>query len=146
MSFSADSIEQMNKIAAEIAGNLSGGDILLLSGTLGAGKTTLTKGIAAALGLSAEVTSPTFALMQQYDLPEPKHDIEQIVHIDTYRLNDESELKAIGAMDYIGDEKTLTIIEWPEKLATLLSGLKTKHLQLSHADDGRQIEWISASS
>lgn len=122
MEFLTHSREQTLEIGRKIAQELSSGSILLLHGDLGAGKTTLTKGIAEGLGISDEITSPTFTLMNVY--PLAKAGFQQLVHIDTYRLENEKELQAIGAEDYIGVPGTICIIEWPEKVEGLW---KSKH-------------------
>lgn len=126
------------KIGAEIASKLIGGNILLLQGPLGAGKTTLTKTIAKSLGITKNVTSPTFTLMNVYDITDEKikeRNIEQLVHIDTYRLLREQELIDIGAEDYLGAEATVCIIEWPEKIPNILKSYKTILVQIEHIDE-----------
>ena len=92
------------------------GSIVLLSGELGTGKTTLTKGIAKGLGLTVPVTSPTFTIVQEYEggrLP--------LYHIDTYRLGDPAELLEIGIEEYL-NSAGVTVIEWPEIIFDFLPG------------------------
>ncbi|TAN32727.1 tRNA (adenosine(37)-N6)-threonylcarbamoyltransferase complex ATPase subunit type 1 TsaE [Patescibacteria group bacterium] len=124
---------------AALARKLRGGDILLLYGELGAGKTALVKGIAAGLGVKEKITSPTFALMNVYLLPPPSKSpsgrpphqkfwcggrgTQKFVHIDTYRLKNEHELVEIGALDYLGRPDTICAIEWPEKIKELLKNI-----------------------
>ncbi|WP_417915771.1 tRNA (adenosine(37)-N6)-threonylcarbamoyltransferase complex ATPase subunit type 1 TsaE [Candidatus Electronema sp. JC] len=91
------------------------GDVILLHGGLGAGKTALTQAIAAGLGLPPEqhVSSPSFALLHEYSggrLP--------IFHLDLWRLAGEDDVEAAGLLDYIGGPG-LTVIEWPERLGSL---------------------------
>jgi tRNA threonylcarbamoyl adenosine modification protein YjeE len=129
------SLEDTSDIAKDIAATLFGGEVLLLSGDLGAGKTTFSKALIASFGVVDEVTSPTFSLMNMYDLPEEKNSIKKIVHIDTYRLEHEEELVDIGIEDYLDEEHTLTIIEWPEKMSKLLEKIKTKKIHLEHVDE-----------
>jgi tRNA threonylcarbamoyladenosine biosynthesis protein TsaE len=117
-----------------LAAHLDGGDIVALSGDLGAGKTTLVKGIAAGLGVAKDITSPTFTLMNVYD------GSPALVHIDTYRLEHEQELRDIGVEDYLGAPDAICVIEWPEKLPTLLANKKLTRISLGHiADGGRKI-------
>ena len=118
-----------------------GGDIVCLRGELGAGKTTLVKGIAQGLGVRDEIVSPTFTLMNVYDIKTLKHkNIKTLVHIDTYRLKNERELIDIGVEDYLGDPETICVIEWPEKVQKLLKEMKTIEVTLSHsADNERRI-------
>jgi len=122
---------ETNQYGKELASHLNGGDILLLYGDLGAGKTTLTKGIAAGLGIQKDITSPTFTLMNVYPLKNSS--AKNFVHIDTYRLNDEKELLAIGVEDYLGAPDSITIIEWPEKIEGLLLGKNVKKILLEHS-------------
>lgn len=124
-----------------LATKLNGGDILLLVGELGAGKTTLVKGLATGLKIQFEITSPTFTLMNTYPVDSDK--IKTLVHIDTYRLKDEEELLEIGVEDYLGKTDTVCIIEWPEKIAGLLKGKKIKTIKISHLKENqRQIKFI----
>lgn len=106
--------------AKHLANTLHGGDVLALSGELGAGKTTFVQGLAKAISIREQITSPTFILMKVYRLKKPLNDIAQLCHIDAYRLSSTAELAAIGAGEYIGDAKTLTVIEWPERVRGLV--------------------------
>jgi len=114
MNHKTSSEQQMIELGKKIAADLKGGDIVLLYGDLGAGKTTLTKGIASYFGIE-DVVSPTFTLMQTYQITDNRHRITKLAHIDTYRLENEEDLIEIGVEDYLGDENTVCIIEWPEK-------------------------------
>ena len=116
-------------IGREIAARLRAGDVVLLFGDLGAGKTALTKGLAEGLGVSQDaVSSPTFTIMQEYRggrLP--------LFHVDLYRLNDPREIEDLG-LDEIASAGVLAI-EWAEKLPPRLK------LALSSIDDlARAIE------
>lgn len=119
----------------DVAKKLSGGDIVLLHGELGAGKTTLTKGIARGLGVKDDIVSPTFTLMNVY-----QGDVFTMVHVDTYRLESEQDLIDIGIQDYLGAPDTICIIEWPEKIQGLLKGKETKDIDLKHEGTGREIK------
>ena len=93
---------------AALAALLRPGDIITLDGALGAGKTTLVRGLLAALGHGGEVPSPTFAIVQPYDdLPLP------LWHADLYRLQDPSELDELG-LDTVLDDGAL-VVEWPDR-------------------------------
>jgi tRNA threonylcarbamoyladenosine biosynthesis protein TsaE len=104
-----------------------------LYGDLGAGKTTITKGIADFFEIKKQITSPTFALMNLFEIN--KNEIKKIAHIDTYRLKNENELIEIGAEDYIGEKNTLCVIEWPEKIPNLIKNKKTIEISMVHNDD-----------
>ncbi len=98
----------------QIAATLRAGDVLALCGDLGAGKTHFVKGLAAGLGITAEVTSPTFTLIHEYPggrLP--------LCHFDFYRLESEDDLLRIGFDDYL-DAGSVLAIEWAEKFPALL--------------------------
>lgn len=88
--------------------------IIALSGELGAGKTTFTKGFAKALGVVDVVTSPTFILEKIYLLE--KGPFKRLVHIDAYRLESAQELSALGWDEIIEDPENMVVIEWPEKV------------------------------
>ncbi len=132
MEYLSHSEQETQEIGKKISATLHGGDIVALSGDLGAGKTTLVKGIAAGLGIEHEMTSPTFTLMNVYDVKSKKAKVKSLVHIDTYRLKDEKELVDIGVEDYLGAPDTVCIIEWPEKISELLKNKKVIKATLDH--------------
>ena len=130
--------QEMIDLGKKITTKLKGGDILLLHGELGAGKTTLTKGICQGLGIKDNITSPTFTLMNVYEVSN--ENIKQLVHIDTYRLENEQELFEIGIEDYLEDKDTVSIIEWPEKIKNLLKDKKTMDITIAHKNkDSREL-------
>lgn len=135
------SLQETIEFGKMLSQQLSGGDILFLYGELGAGKTSLTKGIAKGLGIKDEITSPTFSIMNIYNTTTLEHynNITTLVHIDTYRLNSKEEFCNIGALDYIGQPNTITIIEWPEKIEELLNNKKITKIKIEHLDNGRKI-------
>ena len=134
MNYQTFSTKETIALAKSIAAKLHGGDIVLLEGDLGAGKTTFTKGLAEAFGIKEDIVSPTFTLMQVYPVPKNDRDITEFIHIDTYRLDNEQSLIDIGAMDYLGEPNTISIIEWPEKVSSLLKEKKTIHIALHHEE------------
>lgn len=98
---------------------LRDGDVVLLHGDLGAGKTTLAKGIAAALNIDAVVSSPSFALVNEYETG-PGAPASRLYHLDLYRLTDPVELDTIGFTDLMAPSDGLTLVEWPERAADAL--------------------------
>lgn len=145
MNFISNSSQETEQAGKNLSAKLKGGDILLLAGELGAGKTSLVKGLANGLGIKNSITSPTFALMNIYDVRNTKTTkIRKLIHIDTYRLKDEKELVEIGVEDYLGKPDTVCAIEWPEKIANLLKTVHHKHkiiaIHLKHGVKNNQRE------
>src|SRR3546814_3251369 len=104
-------LAEADRIGAAIGAVLRPGDVLLLSGDLGAGKTTLARAMLKARGLAGEAPSPTFAIVQPYAPPEV--DLA-IAHVDLYRIEDADELIELGLDEYLFDGGLL--IEWPGRL------------------------------
>ena len=90
--------------------------VLLFSGDLGAGKTTLIRAMLRGLGITGAVKSPTFSLVESYSLPAG----DLLHHFDLYRIHDEAELEYIGFRDYFSND-AVCCIEWPERSAQVLS-------------------------
>jgi tRNA threonylcarbamoyladenosine biosynthesis protein TsaE len=113
---------------------VSAGDVLALTGDLGAGKTHFVKGLAAGLGASTEATSPTFTLIHEYTdgrLP--------LFHFDLYRLESAREVLQLGFDDYL-EEGGIIVIEWADKFPELLPN-ETQWLHFRHRADGtREVE------
>ncbi|MDD5129125.1 MAG: tRNA (adenosine(37)-N6)-threonylcarbamoyltransferase complex ATPase subunit type 1 TsaE [Candidatus Omnitrophica bacterium] len=108
------SVNQTLKIGRLLAQKLSGGEIILLSGSLGAGKTVLAKGIAQGLGIDRyNVVSPTFVFLRVY---KGKHFLN---HFDFYRIGNPKEILALGYEEYFYSD-SISVIEWPERLKFLL--------------------------
>jgi len=95
--------------AARLAALLEPGDLVALSGDLGAGKTTLARGVLHALGVTGEVPSPTFTLVQHYETP-----YLTVLHADLYRIEDTADLVELGLEDALA--YAALVVEWPEKL------------------------------
>jgi tRNA threonylcarbamoyladenosine biosynthesis protein TsaE len=100
------------------------GDIITLSGTLGAGKTALTQAIGRGLGVDSRIyiTSPTFSLLHEYQARIP------LYHMDLYRLGSEEEIESLGFPEYFYGQG-LTVIEWPERLGSLMP-VEKLHIEL----------------
>lgn len=120
------SLEDTERIAHEIASTLTGQEVIAYTGTLGAGKTTLTRGIAKAFGVEDGVHSPTFAIVNEYQGRVP------IYHFDMYRVMDEDDLYSTGFYDYLG--KGLIIIEWSENVLDCIPN-DAIFIELSYGED-----------
>lgn len=116
----ADDAEQMRDLGRDLAGRLRAGDVLVLGGPLGSGKTTLTQGIGAALGVRGAVTSPTFVIARVHPGPGPS-----LVHVDAYRLDSAVE---IDDLDLEADlDASVTVVEWG---AGKVEALAPEHLEV----------------
>ena len=106
MEYVSQSVNDTYILAQKVADKCQGGEIILLNGDLGAGKTTFTKGFAAALGVKENVTSPTFTIMKEYE------GRKKLYHFDLYRILDEQELDELGFDDFFFDNDAICVIEW----------------------------------
>lgn len=129
MDYKTNSTEETIDLAFQLSRFLLPGDVLLLDGDLGAGKTHFVKGLARGLGVATEVTSPTFAILNCYPAqPGPEHPpIDRLNHFDVYRVHDETELLDLGFEETLyGDD--ITVIEW----SSLIPGiLPEDHLRIT---------------
>ena len=149
-SFEVHSVEETWKLAAQFARELKPGDVICLEGDLGAGKTTFTQGLAAALGVKGRVTSPTFCIVQEhaFDGDRQQSDavgsVRLLVHMDLYRLHGEDDVIAIGWEDYLSEGAVL-VVEWPERAGTLIPDaahhVEFRHPETDAADETRRIEF-----
>lgn len=103
--------EETESFAREYAKTLKGGDVVLLDGDMGAGKTVFSKGVAKGLGIEEEVTSPTYAYMNDYD--------GRLFHYDCYRIESVAQAENLGLADYF-DMGGICLIEWSQNIAELL--------------------------
>ncbi|MDQ7727402.1 tRNA (adenosine(37)-N6)-threonylcarbamoyltransferase complex ATPase subunit type 1 TsaE [Halomonas sp. SpR8] len=135
---------QLNNEEAQVAFGealgriLQGRGLVYLEGELGAGKTTLTRGILRAYGHLGAVKSPTYTLVEPYDLGA-----QRIYHLDLYRLADPEELEFIGGRDVLADD-ALSIVEWPSRGEGWLPEPDLR-LRLELADPGRLISLAAGS-
>ena len=120
--YTSKNVTETKKIADKHAKFIKSGQIITLTGDLGGGKTTYIQALAKTLGVQKRVTSPTFVLMKIYPVKH-KH-LDKICHIDAYRIQNPEDLLAIGAGEYLKDKKCLTLIEWGEKVRSILPAHK----------------------
>jgi tRNA threonylcarbamoyladenosine biosynthesis protein TsaE len=131
--FDSDSAEATEAIGARVAAGLEPGDVVLIQGELGAGKTTLVRGAARALGVRQPVTSPTFTIGQRYPAPVP------VAHLDLYRVPGLAGEDPDLVSDYLRPD-TIAFVEWPEGGEELLAGFAriAARIRLEHAGGERR--------
>jgi tRNA threonylcarbamoyladenosine biosynthesis protein TsaE len=115
-----DSPEATRALGEQVARLLDRGDVLLLHGDLGAGKTTLTQGILSGLNAGSPGQSPTFILVSEHQGELPSGEPVTIRHLDLYRLNHPEELDSFGYADLLHASDSITIVEWPERAGNFL--------------------------
>ena len=121
------------KLGKDIANSWPGGRMTIhLEGELGAGKTTLTRGLLVALGHTGKVKSPTYTLVEQYEIAS-----RIVYHFDLYRLSDPEELEYIGLDDYLGSN-ALCLFEWPQQGGDYLP-MPDLIIKLHYKNTGRQV-------
>ena len=136
--FITNSAEETQKIALNIAKTLKGGEVFVLTGDLGAGKTTFIQGLAEGLGVKNNITSPTFVLMKQYRA----NNNLQLVHIDCYRIENPNSLEELGLDEIFYDKKNIIVIEWGERIIELLPD-NLANINFEYISENRRIIKIS---
>ena len=121
-------------LARRTAAVLPRGQLLVVSGPLGAGKTTFVAELAAALGSDADVTSPTYTLVHEYPTPDGP-----LVHVDAYRLDDTADVAAALDLEGYLDHARAVVVEWGERL--LATHPEAWHLRLTREGDRRSAHW-----
>jgi tRNA threonylcarbamoyladenosine biosynthesis protein TsaE len=131
------SVDETRKLGAALAELCRPGDVILLAGDLGAGKTALAQGLGAALGIEEPMTSPTFVLARQYEGRFPLH------HLDVYRLDQLEEVFDIGLPEML-DEGAVILVEWGDAIATSLpANFLEVRLTFGDDDDERRLTFRS---
>ncbi|HQC54116.1 MAG TPA: tRNA (adenosine(37)-N6)-threonylcarbamoyltransferase complex ATPase subunit type 1 TsaE [Clostridia bacterium] len=136
--FVSDSVESTQAIAEEFAKNLTGGEVVLLNGDLGSGKTTFTQGLAKGLMISQQVVSPTFTIVKEYTGMSLL-----LYHIDMYRIEDGRELDNLGLEELFSDD-SIVVIEW-NKYEKIMSN-KIYNIQIYVQSDGSRVITIKKCS
>jgi tRNA threonylcarbamoyladenosine biosynthesis protein TsaE len=122
-------------LGAALATALAPGDVIHLVGELGAGKTTLARGLVQALVPGARVRSPTYTLVEPYSTPA-----FDVLHLDLYRLAAPDELEALGIRERVGE--AVIVAEWPERAAGALPEADLR-IELRHASNGREARLLA---
>ncbi len=126
--FISNSREETEAFAEQYAKTLTAGDVVLLDGDMGAGKTVFAKGVAKGLGIDEEVTSPNYAYMNDYD--------GRLFHYDCYRIESVGQAESLGLADYF-DMGGVCLVEWAQNIAPLLP--KTvKRVQIVKIDENQR--------
>ncbi len=133
------SAEATENLGARLAGALPPGCTVYLRGELGAGKTTLVRGLVRALGHLGPVRSPTYTLLEPYTMAG-----RQIVHLDLYRLADPEELEFLGLRDFL-DGRSIFLVEWPERGQGFLPAADLI-IELRYAATGRVCRLVAAGA
>lgn len=115
--------------------------LVTLSGELGAGKTAFTKAAARSLGVTEDLTSPTFVLMKAYPLPNESNGFKRLVHVDAYRLESGAELAPVRFSELAADPENLIFLEWPEKVADALPPADASIRIMPEADGTRTLAY-----
>jgi tRNA threonylcarbamoyladenosine biosynthesis protein TsaE len=129
----SDSATQTEGLGADLASRLTPGDVVLVEGELGAGKTTFVRGASRALGVEGVVTSPTFTIGQRYRGPVP------VAHVDLFRIGDLRDEDPDLLTDYLGPD-TITFVEWPHGVEEAAAGLArvAARVRIEHAGGDRR--------
>lgn len=135
------SAQETERLGAELAATLVAGDVVLILGEMGAGKTTFVRGAARELGVTAPVTSPTFTIGQRYAV-EAGGPVRTVSHVDLYRVGSLAGEDPDLLADYIGPD-TISFVEWPDVAEREIGELAhiAQRVRLTHAgDDLRTVE------
>ena len=130
--FISEKAKDTLEFAKTYAATLKGGDVVLLNGEMGAGKTVFAKGVALWLGIKDEVLSPTYSYMNEYD--------GKLYHFDCYRLKDGGQAEALGLCDYFYSDG-ICLIEWAENISSVLPEKVKKVNIVKLGGDKRRIEY-----
>lgn len=125
--FHSASPDDTRRFGVEVAKRLSAGDVVTIQGDLGVGKSVLVRGIAAALGVTERITSPTYTIIAEYDGTLP------VYHFDLYRLESDVDFELLGAEEIL-EGSGVSLVEWPERTPELVEQARL-HVQITIGED-----------
>ena len=131
--FSSSSEEETEALGAALARELAPGSVVLLYGDLGAGKTVFSRGFARGLGVTEPVSSPTYTIVQEYELPTGN----RLYHMDLYRIGDERAALGFGVDEFLTEPGAISLVEWPERIRGLLPDTAIR-VKLEHRAENRR--------
>ena len=131
----SNSEAETEALGAALARELAPGSIVLLCGDLGAGKTVFSRGFARGLGITEPVTSPTYTIVQEYELLTGR----RLYHMDLYRIGDENAALGFGVDEFLNEPGAISLVEWPERIRGLLPDTAIRVELLHRAEDKREI-------
>lgn len=123
---SIHSLDELDTFAKNFVKTIKIGDIILLSGPLGAGKTAFVKSMARHLGVLTPITSPTYVYIHTYTIDKNNKKSALLAHIDLYRVENEQVFHSIGIMDYLGNPHVINIIEWGDAFSQFFPYISAK--------------------
>lgn len=121
------------KLGFKIGESCRQGEVFALIGDLGSGKTVFAQGLAKGLGVKGQVNSPTFNVLKFYKVSKNKY-IDNFCHVDVYRLKKAADLLAVGINDFFVDKKTVTVVEWADKVMSIMP-LGTRVVRISNINN-----------
>jgi tRNA threonylcarbamoyladenosine biosynthesis protein TsaE len=134
------SLNGWEKVARDLVRQLRPGDIITLSGPLGAGKTTFVQALARVLGAKRQPKSPTFSLVRTYKLKTPSSKLRALVHVDAYRIERAEDVVTLGLDELLETPETVMALEWPENMtAWLRRSKRTISVTIKFQKDGTRI-------
>ena len=131
--FISKSESETENFALSLAKTLKKGSVIALHGNLGAGKTVFTRGFARGLGITEPVSSPTFTIVQEYELKNNNW----LFHLDLYRIDDYRAALAFGIEEFLEDPNAFTLIEWPERINEIMPE-NVIHITISHLNENER--------
>ena len=133
MVIASKSEQETESAGFQLAQTLPAGSTVLLNGNLGAGKTVFSRGFARGLGITEPVSSPTYTIVQEYDLPGGG----RLYHLDLYRISDVNSALAFGVDEFLDDPNGIALVEWPERIEGILPDHAVQ-VTLEHVSDSER--------